>query len=132
MIVSTDPIADMLTRIRNGLAVRKTAVNMPHSNMKEAVAKILAENKYINGVSVEGEGVSKTLVLQILEEDANSPITQLKKISKPGRRAYSKAKEIPVVKQGRGMIIMSTPKGIMTGDQAKEKSLGGEILCEVY
>ncbi len=132
MIVSTDPIADMLTRIRNGLAVRKTTVRMPHSNMKEAVAKILAENKYIIDVSVEGEGVEKSLVLHILEEDASSPITELKKVSKPGRRTYSKAKEIPVVKQGRGMIIISTPKGIMTGDQAKENSLGGEILCEVY
>ena len=132
MITSTDPIADMLTRIRNGLAVRKTQVRMPHSNMKESVARILADNKYILSVSVEGEGIEKSLVLDILEEDSNSPITELKKVSKPGRRTYSKAKEIPTVKQGRGMVIMSTPKGIMSGDEAKQSKLGGEVLCEVY
>lgn len=132
MLVSTDPIADMLTRIRNGLAVRKTSVRMPHSNMKQSVAQILADNGYIVGVSVEGEGVEKSLILEIMQENTHSPITELKKVSKPGRRTYSKSKEIPVIKQGRGMIIISTPQGIMTGDQARENKLGGEILCEIY
>jgi small subunit ribosomal protein S8 len=131
-MVSTDPIADMLTRIRNGLAVQKTEVRMPHSNIKQSVANILVENKYIVSSSVEGEGIEKTLVLQIVEEDASSPITEIRKVSKPGRRVYSKVKDIPTIKQGRGMVIVSTSKGIMTGDEAKQQKLGGEVLCQVY
>lgn len=131
-MVSTDPIADMLTRIRNGLAVRKTEVSMPHSNMKQSVASILADNKYIVSTRVEGEGIEKSLVLQILQEDSASPITEISKVSKPGRRVYAKVKDIPTVKQGRGMVIVSTSKGIMTGDDAKAQKLGGEVICQVY
>lgn len=131
-MVSTDPIADMLTRIRNALAVQKTEVRMPHSNIKHSVANILVENKYIVSTKIEGEGIEKTLVLQIVEEDASSPITEIRKVSKPGRRVYSKVKDIPTIKQGRGMVIVSTSKGIMTGDDAKRQKLGGEVLCQVY
>lgn len=131
-MVSTDPVADMLTRIRNGLAVRKTEVRMPHSKMKQSVASILADNKYIVSSRVEGEGIEKSLILEILEEDAASPITEISKVSKPGRRVYTKVKDIPTVKQGRGMVIVSTSKGIMTGDDAKAQKLGGEVLCQVY
>ena len=131
-MVSTDPIADMLTRIRNGLAVRKNEVRMPHSNMKQSVAAILADNNYIVSSRVEGDGIEKSLILEILEEDAASPITEIAKVSKPGRRVYTKVKDIPTVKQGRGMVIVSTSKGIMTGDDAKAQKLGGEVLCEVY
>ena len=131
-MVSTDPVADMLTRIRNGLAVRKTEVRMPHSKMKQSVASILADNKYIVSSRVEGEGIEKSLILEILEEDTASPITEISKVSKPGRRVYTKVKDIPTVKQGRGMVIVSTSKGIMTGDDAKAQKLGGEVLCQVY
>ena len=131
-MVSTDPIADMLTRIRNGLAVRKTEVSMPHSKMKQSVASILADNKYIVSARTEGEGIEKSLVLQILQEDSASPITEISKVSKPGRRVYAKVKDIPTVKQGRGMVIVSTSKGIMTGDEAKAQKLGGEVICQVY
>jgi small subunit ribosomal protein S8 len=131
-MVSTDPVADMLTRIRNGLAVRKTEVRMPHSKLKQSVASILADNKYIVSSRVEGEGIEKSLILQILEEDSASPITEISKVSKPGRRVYAKVKDIPTVKQGRGMVIVSTSKGIMTGDEAKQQKLGGEVLCQVY
>jgi small subunit ribosomal protein S8 len=131
-MVSTDPIADMLTRIRNGLAVRQSEVSLPYSKLKEQVAAILVQNKYIINSVVEGEGITKTLRLTITTEDAVSPITEINKISKPGRRVYSKVKEIPVVKQGRGMVIVSTSQGLMTGQDAKAKKLGGEVLCEVY
>ncbi len=131
-MVSSDPIADMLTRIRNALAVHKSEVTMPHSKMKQSVAEILKENRYIVGTKVEGEGVAKSLVLTVAGENAASPITQITRVSKPGRRIYAKVKDIPTVKQGRGIVIMSTSKGIMTGEQAKSQKLGGEVLCEIY
>lgn len=131
-MVSTDPIADMLTRIRNALAVRQEEVKMPYSKMKHSVADILADNKYIVGTSVEGEGVTKSLVVKIMNENRNSPITEISRVSKPGRRIYAKVAEIPVIKQGRGLVIVSTSKGVMTGTDAKKKLLGGEVLCRVY
>lgn len=131
-MVSTDPIADMLTRIRNALAVRAVEVSMPHSKIKQSVAEILKENHYIVSAKVEGEGIEKSLVLQVAAEDSASPITEINRVSKPGRRVYKKVKDIPVVKQGRGLVILSTSKGVMTGEQAKTKKLGGEVLCEIY
>ena len=131
-MVSTDPIADMLTRIRNALAVRQDEVRMPHSKIKQSVADILVENKYIAGTSVEGEGVEKSLVIQIVGASSQSPITEIKRVSKPGRRVYAKVKDIPTIKQGRGLVIVSTSKGVMTGTQAREQKLGGEVLCQVY
>ena len=130
-MVSTDPIADMLTRIRNALAVRQNEVSMPHSKIKQSVAEILQNNRYIVSAKVEGEGIEKELVLQV-SEDGGSPITEINRVSKPGRRVYAKVKDIPKIKQGRGLVIMSTSKGVMTGEDAKSKKLGGEILCEVY
>lgn len=131
-MVSTDPIADMLTRIRNALAVRQDEVRMPHSKIKQSVADILVENKYIAGTSVEGEGVEKSLVIQIVGANSQSPITEIKRVSKPGRRVYAKVKDIPTIKQGRGLVIVSTSKGVMTGTQARDQKLGGEVLCQVY
>lgn len=131
-MVSTDPIADMLTRIRNALAVRQDQVSMPYSKIKHSVASILADNKYIVGVSVDGEGVEKSLVLTIAGTTAVSPITEISRVSKPGRRIYAKVKDIPVIKQGRGLVIVSTSRGIMTGHDAKKQMLGGEVLCKVY
>ncbi len=131
-MVSTDPIADMLTRIRNALAVRQDEVRMPYSKIKHSVADILAANKYISSTSVEGEGVEKALVLTILSSNGVSPITELSRVSKPGRRVYAKVNDIPVIKQGRGIVIVSTSKGIMTGNEAKTKMLGGEVLCKIY
>lgn len=131
-MVSTDPIADMLTRIRNALAVRQEEVRMPHSNIKQSVAEILVQNKYIAGTSVEGEGIEKSLVIHISGANAQSPITEIKRVSKPGRRVYAKVKDIPTIKQGRGLVIVSTSKGVMTGNAAREQKLGGEVLCQVY
>jgi small subunit ribosomal protein S8 len=132
-MVSTDPIADMLTRIRNAIAVRKAEVNVPHSNLKEAVAKILKDSNFIDGVNVEGDKPGfKTLRLTINNGGSNARITEIARLSTPGRRLYTTADKIPTVKRGRGIIIVSTSKGVMTGDQARAKALGGELICKVY
>jgi small subunit ribosomal protein S8 len=132
---STDPIADMFTRIRNAIAVRKHEVNLPHSNIKESVARLLQQSNFVDGVSVsdapEGKP-GKTLTVKINGEDSNARITEIVRLSKPGRRYYVNAKEIPVVKRGRGLVIVSTSKGLMTGDQAKTERVGGELICKVY
>jgi|SRR5665213_1360021 len=130
--VSTDPIADMLTRIRNAIAVRKMQVNLPHSNAKEAVARLLQKNGFIESVAVTDATVGKMLQLSVSNQDGNAHITEIVRLSKPGRRHYAGAKEIPSVKRGRGIIIVSTSKGMMTGDQAKQEGVGGELICKVY
>ncbi len=129
---STDPIADMLTRIRNAIAVRKSEVSLPHSNIKESVARLLQESNFVDGVSVSDAPVGKTLTVKINDEDSNARITEIVRVSKPGRRYYVNSKEIPVVKRGRGVVIISTSKGLMTGDQAKNQKVGGELICKVY
>jgi small subunit ribosomal protein S8 len=129
---TTDPIADMLSRIRNAIAVQKSEINLPHSNVKEAVARLLADNRYIDTVKVEKAEVGKTLKLVINQPQTNARITEIQRMSTPGRRYYSKAEDIPTVKRGRGIVIVSTSKGLMTGDQAKKQHIGGELLCKVY
>jgi small subunit ribosomal protein S8 len=131
-ITTTDPIADMLSRIRNAIAVRKSTVSLPHSNVKEAVARLLKESSFISDVKVEGEGITKTLVLKLNDEDSNANITEIVRLSKPGRRHYVNSQEIPTVKRGRGIVIISTSKGMMTGTQAKKARVGGELICKVY
>ncbi|MHB1864641.1 MAG: 30S ribosomal protein S8 [Candidatus Saccharimonadales bacterium] len=129
---STDPIADMLTRIRNAIAVNKAIINLPHSNIKEAVARLLVENNFIDGFKVEGDKLTKTLTLTLNQDSTNPRITEITKLSRPGRRTYVNAKEIPLVKQGRGMVIISTSKGVMSGQQAADEHVGGELICQVY
>lgn len=132
MITSTDPVADMLARIRNAIAVRKTEVSLPYSKFKEAVAISIKANGFLDDVSVSGEGVEKTLTIKINDEAENARITEVKRLSKPGRRQYSFSSKIPKVKYGRGVVIVSTSQGLMTGAEAKAKGLGGELICEVY
>ncbi|HVX48285.1 MAG TPA: 30S ribosomal protein S8 [Candidatus Saccharimonadales bacterium] len=129
---TTDPIADMFTRIRNAIAVRKREVSLPHSNIKESVAKLLKDSNFVDDVKVEKAPIGKTLVIKINDEDSNARITEIVRLSKPGRRYYVNAKEIPVIKRGRGVVILSTSKGLMTGDQAKTERVGGELICKVY
>jgi small subunit ribosomal protein S8 len=131
-MVSTDPISDMLTRIRNAIAVRKHSVEMPYSSVKFNVAKLLKENNYLDEVKQDGEGIAKKLVIAINRENTNARITEIVRLSSPGRRVYSKADDILVVKRGRGIVIVSTSKGIMTGDEAKKTRVGGELVCRVY
>lgn len=129
---TTDPIADMLTRIRNAIAVRKVEVSLPHSNVKEAVARLLKDSHFIDDVSVKDARIGKTLTVKLSGENTPSRITEIVRMSKPGRRHYVNAREIPTVKRGRGLVIISTSKGVMTGDQAKVQNVGGELICKVY
>jgi small subunit ribosomal protein S8 len=129
---TTDPISDMLTRIRNAIAVRKVEVSLPHSQVKESVARLLKESHFIDDVSVKDAPVGKTLVVRLNNEQASARITEIVRLSKPGRRYYVNAREIPIVKRGRGLVIISTSKGLMTGDQAKTENVGGELICKVY
>jgi len=131
-VTTTDPIADMLTRIRNAIAVRKTEISLPHSKIKEHVARSLQANGFLESVSVTDLSVGKQLHIVINPEDENARITEIKRISKPGRRTYSGAKEIPSVKRGRGIIIVSTSKGLMTDKEARQQGLGGELIASVY
>ena len=132
-IITTDPIADMLTRIRNAISVRKHVVTMPHSNLKEAVAKVLKDQNFIDGFAVETSVKGyKVLSVTINSEDSNARITEIERLSRPGRRWYTSANEIPLVKRGRGIIVVSTSKGLMTGKNAKQQRLGGELICKVY
>ena len=130
--VSTDPVADMLTRLRNAIGVRKTEVVLPHSKIKQSVAELLKENGFIDDVKVIDARVGKDLRVTINHENTNASITEISRLSKPGRRLYVGASEIPVVKRGRGLVIISTSKGLMTGDKARQQRLGGELICKVY
>jgi small subunit ribosomal protein S8 len=127
-----DPIADMLSRIRNAIAVRKEEISLPHSKVKESVAKILKDNKFVVAVKVEEAKVGKYLKIKLSNEMANSNITEIERMSTPGRRMYSGVDKIPTIKRGRGIVIVSTSKGMMTGQEAKKSGLGGELICKVY
>ena len=131
-VTTTDPIADMLTRIRNAILVRKNEISLPHSNIKENVARSLQANGFLESVTVTDLSVGKQLHIVINSEDENARITEIKRLSKPGRRQYSNAKEMPRVKRGRGVVIVSTSKGLMTGEEAKAQGLGGELIASVY
>ncbi len=131
-VVSTDPIADMLSRIRNALAVNKTEINLPHSKTKEAVARLLKSCQYIDAVKVTDGTIGKSLTLVLHTTETNSRITEIVRLSKPGRRVYSSAEKMPSVKQGRGIVIVSTSKGMMTGYDARKQRIGGELICKVY
>ena len=129
----TDPIADMLTRIRNALMVKKETVEIPASNMKKAIAKILLEEGYVSDVKEVEDGFNGKLVVTLkYTEDNKSVISGLERVSKPGLRSYSGAKTMPKVLGGFGIAIVSTNKGIMTDKQAKKANVGGEVLCYVY
>ena len=129
----TDPIADMLTRIRNALTVRNETVEVPASNMKREIARILVEEGYVKDVKEVEDGYNGKLVLTLkYTEDGKSVIGGLKRVSKPGLRTYSGAANMPKVLGGFGIAIVSTNQGIMTDKQAKLKNVGGEVLCYVY
>jgi small subunit ribosomal protein S8 len=122
----------MFSRIRNAIAVNKREVAMPHSKIKEAVARILADNGYISAVNVQEENGRKYLAITINSEDESAKITEINRLSRPGRRMYVKSPAVPTVRRGRGIVVISTSHGIMTGREATQKNLGGELICEVY
>ena len=129
----TDPIADMLTRIRNANMVSHQSVAMPSSKLKVQLAKLLTEEGYITDYSEKTEGKFKVLEITLKYDSKNKPvITKLERISKPGLRNYSKAKNLPKVLGGMGIAIVSTSKGLLTDRKARKENIGGEVLCYVY
>lgn len=129
---STDPIADLLTRIRNAKMVGKNEVRVPSSKMKKVIAEELVKAGFLEGVKVEPAKPRDELVVTINKEGEESVITEIKRVSKPGRRVYVKASEIPKIKNGRGMVLISTSKGVVSGQEAAKNKLGGELLLSVY
>jgi len=132
MSAVTDPIADMLTRIRNGIRARHPRVDMPSSKLKIEVARILKEEGYISNFKVGDEGKKKVLkVFLKYGTDGASSISSLERVSKPGRRVYVGAREVPRILGGLGVSILTTTRGVMTGKAARKAGVGGEVLCSV-
>ena len=129
---TTDPIADLLTRIRNAKMVGKTEIRVPSSKLKKVVAEQLQKNGYLTKVAVEEAKPRDILVVTINDPSENSTIHEITRVSKPGRRVYVAAADIPKVKSGRGLVLVSTSKGVMTGQEAVKNKLGGEVLLRVY
>ena len=127
----SDPIADMLTRIRNATRALQPVVEIPHSKLKESIAGILKKEGYISAVSVEGD-VAKTLKLTLKYQGKRGVIEGLRRVSSPGLRRYTGATEVPRVRGGLGVAIVSTSQGVMTGTQARKANVGGELLCYVW
>ena len=128
----TDPISDMLTRIRNAIMARHTRVMIPASNMKIAIAQILKEEGYIKDYDVVKDSPQGTIRLTLRYVDKRPVLSQLKRISKPGLRVYTRRDSIPRVRGGLGTAILSTPQGLMTGRKAYQLGLGGEVVCYVW
>lgn len=134
----TDPISDMLTRMRNAIMMGHVTVAVPSSNLKVAIAKILKEEGYVGGYEVVDGKAAGSKVLRIRlkyigeRRERRSVITGLERVSRPGRRVYTGKQEIPWVLSGMGIAIISTPKGVMTGQRARQLGVGGEVLCKVW
>ena len=126
--MNTDPISDLLTRIRNAQKAHHQSVNIPHSKIKENILKIMKQYKFINNFSTEKEDQFLSLKVQLNEERES---LTLKRISKPGQIIYIKSKDLKIVKSGLGLSILSTPKGVMSNVQARKENLGGELLCQI-
>ena len=129
----TDPIADMLTRIRNAVQARHDSVEMPSSNMKVAIARVIEDEGFVKGYQVLEDRPFKMLRVDLAYTGKKEPVlTGIKRISKPGLRVYTKATTSPRVYGGLGVAIVSTPKGVMSGQQARRLKLGGEVICHVW
>jgi len=128
----TDPIADMLTRIRNGNMAKHAQVAVPFSRIKESIANILKNEGYINGYEIKEEGAIKNIVVSLKTVDGEAVIKGLKRISKPGRRVYSSVEDMPRVLSGLGIAIVSTSKGVITDKVARAEKVGGEVLAFVW
>jgi small subunit ribosomal protein S8 len=127
----TDPISDMLTRIRNGQKARKVSVAMPASNAKEAVARVLKDEGYITDYAVQGDGASKELSVELKYFEGTPVIESIRRASRPGLRVYKGKDDLPRVLGGLGVAIVSTSAGVMSDREAREKGIGGEVICIV-
>lgn len=129
----TDPIADMLTRIRNGLSANHEAVNIPSSKMKVEIARILKDEGYIKNYKLVEDDKQGILKIVLKYGDNSKPaIMEMKRVSKPGRRVYAKVDDIPVIKNGLGVAIISTSKGVMADRVARSEKVGGEVICSIW
>lgn len=131
-MITTDPIADMLTRIRNAISVNKTVVTVPFSKLKFTLATLLVEAGFLETVETIEAGKFKEIKITINKANSAPKINELSRVSKPGRRLYVKADKIPHVMDGRGIMVLSTSKGIMTDAEARTEGIGGELMCKVY
>ncbi len=130
--MNTDPISDFLTRIRNAYSARRNSVESPSSRLKYAVAKIMEREGYLSSVTERANGAKRELVLALKYQGKDPAVRSIKRVSKPGRRVYHKAGELPRVLSDIGIAIVSTSAGIMTNKDARRRKLGGEIICEIY
>jgi small subunit ribosomal protein S8 len=128
----TDPIADMLTRIRNAVGARHARVSIPASKMKLAIARVLKEEGYIKDIEILKDNPQGTIRITLRYVEKKPVLTQLKRVSKPGLRVYTRREGIPRVRGGQGITILSTPQGLMTGRRAYQENLGGEVVCYVW
>ncbi len=128
----SDPIADMLTRIRNGSQAQKTNVQVPASRSKVAIAEVLKDEGYISGFSVDGEGVSRVLDVELKYFQGDPVIEEINRISRPSCRIYARKDDLPSIKNGLGIALVSTSKGLLTDKSARQAGVGGEIICTVF
>ncbi|MGI9311274.1 MAG: 30S ribosomal protein S8 [bacterium] len=128
----SDPIADMLTRIRNGAQANKPSVAMPASKAKAAIAAVLRDEGYIAGFEVSGDGAARTLEVRLKYFQGRPVIEELKRVSTPGCRIYARGDQLPSVRNGLGVALVSTSKGVMTDKSARRSGLGGEVVCTVF
>ena len=131
-MVTTDPIADMLTRIRNANQQKHETVSIPYSNLKNDLAKILKNEGFVTDFVVNEEGSHKNIVITLKYKGNERVITGLKRVSKPGLRQYAKVNEIPKVLNGLGIVVLSTSQGLMTDKEARAKNIGGEVLAYIW
>jgi small subunit ribosomal protein S8 len=129
----TDPIADLLTRIRNGCRARKERVDVPYSRLKEQIARVLVEQGYLRDAAVVGEGVARNLRISLRYDAQRKPvISGLKRVSRPSLRVYVGATAVPTIRRGLGVSILSTPAGVLPDREARARKVGGEVLCSVW
>lgn len=128
----SDPIADMLTRIRNGLQVKKVSVAMPAAKSKVAIAEVLKNEGYISGYTVDGDGVNKSLEIELKYFEGEPVIEEINRVSMPSCRVYASKDDLPSIKNGLGVALVSTSKGVLTDKSARQQRVGGEIICTIF
>ncbi|AKF41332.1 30S ribosomal protein S8 [Mycoplasmopsis canis UFG4] len=128
----TDPISDLVVRIKNANARKHKTVSIPYSVKKEAIVKLIESQGYISSYSIEGEGTQKSLLINLKYKKGQAAIVGIKRVSKPGLRVYVKSEEIPSILSGYGTVIISTSKGLMTGSEARKENVGGEIIAYIW
>ena len=128
----TDSVADILIQLKNGYLANKIEVTVPYSKLKESIVNLLVQYQFVDEVKVKGEGVEKAITVFLKYDDGRPALKNVKQISKPGRRIYRQAKDLYLVRGGYGILLISTPEGLMIGKEAQQKNLGGEVFAEIW